>query len=78
MEERNIGEVCVDETNKLVTSPAFMYQGKFHEIQVGLKFDTWLVSWNCFGYDVYIFAGLRDESGERTGENAQLRTVHIR
>ena len=36
MEEKSVGEVCVDEKNKIVTTPAFMYNGKFHEIQDGV------------------------------------------
>ena len=34
MEHRScgIGEVCVDEANKLVTAPAYMYDGAPHEI----------------------------------------------
>jgi len=31
-----VNEVCVDEKNKVITSPAFMYDGKFHEIQEGV------------------------------------------
>ncbi|KAK8739314.1 hypothetical protein OTU49_003568 [Cherax quadricarinatus] len=30
--EKAVDEVAVDEANKVVTSPAFMYDGKFHEI----------------------------------------------
>ncbi len=37
VEEKEVGEVCVDEKNKIVTSPAFMYAGKFHEIQDGVS-----------------------------------------
>ena len=37
MEEKSVGEVCVDEENKIVTTPAFMYNGKFHEIQDGVS-----------------------------------------
>ena len=33
----DVSEVCVDETHKIVTSPAFMYNGKFHEIQDGVS-----------------------------------------
>jgi len=33
----NVDEVCVDEKNKVVTSPAYMYNGKFHEIQDGVS-----------------------------------------
>ena len=35
--EKEVSEVCVDEKHKLVTSPAFMYNGKFHEIQDGVS-----------------------------------------
>lgn len=28
----NINEICIDEKNKLVTAPAYMYEGKSHEI----------------------------------------------
>lgn len=31
-----VNEVCVDETHKIVTTPAYMYNGKFHEIQDGI------------------------------------------
>ena len=34
--EAEVSEVHVDEEHKLVTSPAFMYNGKFHEIQDGV------------------------------------------
>lgn len=34
--ERSVDEVEVDEVNNIVTSPAFMYNGKFHEIQDGV------------------------------------------
>ena len=37
MEEKSVSEVCVDEENKIVTTPAFMYNGKFHEIQDGVS-----------------------------------------
>lgn len=37
MEEKSVGEVCVDAENKIVTTPAFMYNGKFHEIQDGVS-----------------------------------------
>ncbi|XP_040566712.1 glutamine amidotransferase-like class 1 domain-containing protein 3, mitochondrial [Lepeophtheirus salmonis] len=30
--EKEVTEVCVDEKNKVVSSPAFMYDGKFHEV----------------------------------------------
>jgi len=36
MKLMNVGEVCVDSENKVVTSPAFMYNGQFHEIQDGV------------------------------------------
>jgi len=36
MEQKSVGEVCVDAENKIVTTPAFMYNGKFHEIQDGV------------------------------------------
>ena len=36
MEMKNVDEVCVDATNKIVTTPAYMYNGKFHEIQDGV------------------------------------------
>ena len=36
MEEKSVGEVCVDTENKIVTTPAFMYNGEFHEIQDGV------------------------------------------
>ncbi len=32
--DKEVDEVCVDQENKLVTTPAFMYEGKFHQIQV--------------------------------------------
>jgi len=31
--EKSVDEVVVDEQNKVVTSPAYMYEGQFHEIQ---------------------------------------------
>ncbi len=34
MVEKEVDEVCVDEKNRLVSTPAFMYDGKFHQIQV--------------------------------------------
>jgi len=37
IEHCEVSEVCVDEENKVVTSPAFMYNGKFHEIQDGVS-----------------------------------------
>jgi enhancing lycopene biosynthesis protein 2 len=36
MVEKDVGDVCVDTMNKIVTTPAFMYNGKFHEIQDGV------------------------------------------
>jgi len=33
MELKNVDEVCVDSVNKLVSSPAFMFNGQFHQIQ---------------------------------------------
>ena len=36
MEQKSVGEVCVDAENKIVSTPAFMYNGKFHEIQDGV------------------------------------------
>ena len=35
--ENDVHEVCIDEKNKIITSPAFMYNGKFHEIQDGVS-----------------------------------------
>ena len=35
--EKEVGEFVVDEKMKLVSSPAFMYNGKFHEIQDGIN-----------------------------------------
>ena len=32
----DVSEVCVDADNKLVTTPAFMYNGAFHEIHDGV------------------------------------------
>eukprot|EP00095_Tigriopus_kingsejongensis_P011088 maker-scaffold545_size140784-snap-gene-0.22 protein:Tk11088 transcript:maker-scaffold545_size140784-snap-gene-0.22-mRNA-1 annotation:"es1 protein mitochondrial-like" len=34
--EMGVDEICIDEANKIVTTPAFMYDGKFHEIQEGV------------------------------------------
>jgi len=34
--ERGVGEVAVDEANRIVTTPAYMYEGKFHEIHDGV------------------------------------------
>ena len=31
-----VDEVCIDEKNKIVTSPAYMFDGKFHEIHDGV------------------------------------------
>ena len=36
VEEMDVSEVCVDADNKLVTTPAFMYSGAFHEIHDGV------------------------------------------
>ena len=36
MESKSVDEVCVDADNKIVTTPAYMYNGKFHEIQDGV------------------------------------------
>ena len=35
--ECGVNEVCVDEANKIVTTPAFMYEGEFHEIHDGIN-----------------------------------------
>ena len=35
--DNDVHEVCIDEKNKIITSPAFMYNGKFHEIQDGVS-----------------------------------------
>ena len=37
VEECTVDAVCVDEDNKIVTTPAFMYEGKFHEIFDGVE-----------------------------------------
>ena len=37
MVEMDVNEALVDETNKIVTTPAFMFNGKFHEIQDGVS-----------------------------------------
>ena len=37
MELKGVEEVCVDAENKIVTTPAFMFNGKFHEIQDGVS-----------------------------------------
>lgn len=36
IEMKNVNEVCVDKKNLVVTSPAFMYDGKYHEIYDGI------------------------------------------
>jgi len=36
MELKGVEEVCVDAENKIVTTPAYMYNGQFHEIQDGV------------------------------------------
>ena len=36
MEEKSVAEVMVDAENKIVTTPAYMFNGKFHEIQDGV------------------------------------------
>lgn len=36
MELKGVEEVCVDLDNKIVTTPAFMYNGQFHQIQDGV------------------------------------------
>jgi len=36
LESKTVDEVCVDADNKIVTTPAYMYNGKFHEIQDGV------------------------------------------
>jgi len=36
LELKNVDEVCVDAKNKVVTSPAYMFNGKFHQIQDGV------------------------------------------
>jgi len=44
MVEMEVSEALVDESNKIVTTPAYMYNGKFHEIQDGVtKMITELV-----------------------------------
>jgi len=37
MELKEVEEVCVDTDNKIITSPAFMFNGKFHQIQDGVS-----------------------------------------
>lgn len=37
MELKDVEEVCVDTENKIITSPAFMFNGKFHQIQDGVS-----------------------------------------
>ncbi|KAG0725632.1 ES1, mitochondrial [Chionoecetes opilio] len=34
--DKSVGEIVVDAENKVVTTPAFMYNGKFHEIHDGV------------------------------------------
>ena len=34
--EMGVDEVCIDEKNKIITSPAYMFNGKFHEIHDGV------------------------------------------
>jgi enhancing lycopene biosynthesis protein 2 len=34
--EKNVDEVCVDSKNKIITTPAFMYNGQFHQIHDGV------------------------------------------
>ncbi|XP_063221310.1 ES1 protein homolog, mitochondrial-like [Bacillus rossius redtenbacheri] len=36
LELKRVNEVCVDANNRLVTTPAFMYDGQFHEIFDGI------------------------------------------
>ncbi|XP_046997509.1 ES1 protein homolog, mitochondrial-like [Schistocerca americana] len=36
IEFKNVTDACVDEKNLIVTTPAFMYNGKFHEIHDGI------------------------------------------
>jgi len=36
MELKNVDEVCVDEKNKIVSTPAYMFNGQFHQIQDGV------------------------------------------
>ena len=31
-----IFQVCIDEANKIVTSPAFMYDAQFHQVHDGI------------------------------------------
>lgn len=35
--ESDVSEVVIDDENKIVTTPAYMYNGKFHEIQDGVS-----------------------------------------
>jgi len=37
MELKGVEEVCVDAENKIVTTPAFMFNGQFHQIQDGVS-----------------------------------------
>lgn len=34
--EMDVEEVCIDEANKIVTSPAFMYDAQFHQVHDGI------------------------------------------
>ena len=36
-EEKNVNEICIDEENKIVTTPAYMFDGQFHEIHDGVS-----------------------------------------
>jgi len=36
VEEMSVNEVCIDGDNKIVSTPAFMYNGLFHEIHDGV------------------------------------------
>lgn len=33
---QNVSEISVDDKNRIVSTPAFMYNGKFHEINDGI------------------------------------------
>jgi len=35
--EMDVEEVCIDEANKIVTSPAFMYDAQFHQVHDGIS-----------------------------------------
>ena len=37
VKECTVDEVCVDTKNKIVTSPAFMYEGQYHEVFDGIQ-----------------------------------------